>query len=93
MLRTFFIHCIVSFQGGCRSYFKMIYRYYCTFTYQRIVLRSIDDLETMIYDTIDVLKPNVKGIGHLYDRNKYGDIGNIDSILMLIYMLMNHFSI
>ena len=95
-LRIFFINCIML-QNGCGSYYKLIYCYYYTFTHLRLVLPSIDQLEMMTYDTVEVKKPNVKRIGYICDQNTYScnilNCPSIDHISMMIYSLMNHLSI
>ena len=104
VLRIFFINCIVSFQGGCRSYYKLMYCYYCIFIHLPMVFPFINQLEMMIYDTVEIKNPNVKFIGYIYDQNTYRNIGNIDSgrslncpsidhILLMIYLSMNHYQL
>ena len=77
MLRKLFSDCIVSIQNGCRSYYRFVYWYYCTYTHLPIMLPSINQIELIVYDTIRIINTNFTDIKYICGQNAYQNNTNI----------------
>ena len=62
IVAKFVLNCIISLNNCCRSYYKFLCLYCCSFKHSRMALLSINQCALIIYDTIETTKQNVKDV-------------------------------
>ena len=77
ILTTYFVNCVVSLQNRSGSYCKFIYWCWFLFIHVLMTLLSIDQIELMFYNIIQLVKSKLICINNKQGSNKYPEGRNI----------------